>query len=66
MANSPNVAIRFGELDKAALKELATRLERSQSDTLRILVRETLAVLKERDEEHRTGMAEHATPTTRT
>ena len=49
MAISPTVAVRFGELDKAALKELAKRLQRNQSDTLRLLVRETLAVLKEND-----------------
>ena len=60
MANSPTVAVRFGKLDKAALMELAQRLQRNQSDTLRILVRETLAVLKERDAQDQTKPAEPA------
>ena len=58
MAISPNVAVRFGELDKAALKELAQRLQRNQSDTLRLLVRETLATLKERDAHEQNKMIE--------
>lgn len=41
--------IKFNHVDRAALRELATRLDRSQSATVRILVRETLEVLKERD-----------------
>jgi hypothetical protein len=60
MATGANVAIRFGELDKAALRELAQRLQRNQSDTLRILVRETLAVLKEREAQSKP--VESATP----
>jgi hypothetical protein len=48
MAN-PSVGIRFNELDKAQLRELAARLNMSQSNVLRGLVRETLAILKEQD-----------------
>jgi len=55
MATGANVAVRFCELDKAALRELAQRLQRNQSDTLRILVRETLAVLKEREAQQTKG-----------
>jgi hypothetical protein len=55
MATGANVAVRFGELDKQALRELARRLQRNQSDTLRILVRETLAVLEERDAQQMKG-----------
>ena len=40
MANGPNVGARFSEVDKTALIEVAKRLERSRSDTLRMLVRE--------------------------
>jgi hypothetical protein len=49
MQNSPNVAFRFSESDKAALKELAARLQMNQTNTVRALVRETLAILKERE-----------------
>lgn len=49
MTVSANVAIRFNAPDRQALKELARRLQRNQSDTVRLLVRETLAVLKEQD-----------------
>ena len=47
--SSPNFAFRLDPLDKAMLKELATRLKRSQVQTIRDLVREALAVLKEQD-----------------
>ena len=46
---SANLALRFSPLDKSALVELSQRLEMSQTETLRLLVRETLALLKERD-----------------
>jgi hypothetical protein len=49
MPNNPSVGIRFNELDKAALKELAVRLNMSQANVLRGLVRETLTILKERE-----------------
>jgi hypothetical protein len=49
MPISANVVVRFNKLDKAALVELSERLQRNQSETLRVLVRETLAVLKERE-----------------
>ena len=49
MAVTPTVVIRMNDPDKAALLELATRLQRNQSETVRVLVRETLAVLKEQD-----------------
>ena len=49
MSLGPNVSMRFDELDKAALVELAARLRRSQTEVLRGLVRESLAILKEQD-----------------
>ena len=48
-SNSPNLALRFSDLDKAALVELASRLHMNQTQTVRVLVRETLAILKERE-----------------
>lgn len=69
MATSkPSVAMRFDKLDKAALVELASRLQMSQTQTVRVLVRETLAILKEREDahnaDHQTRMAAHAKPST--
>jgi len=49
MAITPSVAIRLNDPDKAALRELAKRLQRNQSETVRVLVRETLAILREQD-----------------
>ena len=49
MTDGPTVTVRFDALDKAALIEIATRLQRSQSDVLRGLVRETLKVLQEQE-----------------
>lgn len=50
MRTNPNIALRFNELDKAALIELTERLQmKSRNETVRVLVRETLAILKERD-----------------
>lgn len=49
MATGPSLALRFSELDKAALVELAARLDLNQTQTVRVLVRETLTVLKERE-----------------
>lgn len=49
MAEGPNVSVRFDELDKSALIAIATRLQRSQSDVLRGLVRETWKVMQEQD-----------------
>jgi len=46
---APSLALRLAPVDKAALVELAARLQRSQTDTVRVLVRETLAILKEQD-----------------
>lgn len=57
---NPNVALRLNELDKAALVELSNRLQMNQSQTIRVLVRETLAVLKER--EAQSTPVEPATP----
>ncbi|MFT3892990.1 MAG: hypothetical protein QM730_15270 [Anaerolineales bacterium] len=45
----PNLVLRFSPTDKAALVELSQRLDLNQTETLRVLVRETLAILKERD-----------------
>lgn len=49
MPTGANVAVRFDAFEKAALREVAERLHRNQSQTLRELVREALAVLREKD-----------------
>lgn len=41
--NPPNVAMRFNDADKHALRELSSRLGKSQTETVRVLVRECLA-----------------------
>jgi len=46
-----NTAFRLNSSDKAMLVELARRLERNQSDTIRLLVRGALQILKEQDAE---------------
>jgi len=46
---SANLALRFSPQDKMALVELSQRLEMSQTETLRLLTRTALALLKERD-----------------
>ncbi len=49
MTNETSVLVRMSLPDRAALRELATRLQRNQNETIRVLVRETLAILKEQD-----------------
>ncbi len=50
MANeTTSVLVRMNLIDRAALRELAARLQRNQNETIRVLVRETLAILKEQD-----------------
>ncbi len=50
MANeTTGVLVRMNLIDRAALRELAARLQRNQNETIRVLVRETLAILKEQD-----------------
>ena len=49
MATDSSLLVRFNGPDRAALIELAKRLERNQAETIRSLVRETLVVLKEQD-----------------
>lgn len=41
--SSPNLAMRFSDEDKARLRELSSLMMRSQTDTVRVLVRERLA-----------------------
>jgi len=48
--NNPITPIRLNPQDKAALVELSARLRRGQSDTIRFLVRESLAALKKMDQ----------------
>jgi len=43
------VTLRVSNADKAEFRELAERLRKSQSETIRLLVRETLAILREKD-----------------
>lgn len=49
MSNNPNLLLRLSPPDKAALVELSQRLDLSQTDIVRLLVREKLGVLKEHD-----------------
>lgn len=49
MSPTPSLAVRLDPAEKAMLKELAARLRRSQTETIRVLVREALAILKEQD-----------------
>jgi hypothetical protein len=42
-------SIRFKPDERAALKELSRRLNRSQQDTVRVLVKVTLETLRERE-----------------
>ncbi len=46
---SPSYSIRLTAGEKASLKELARRLKKSQANTIRFLVRESLDALKKRD-----------------
>ena len=39
----PTVAMRLNDADKSALRELSSRLGKSQTETVRVLVRERLA-----------------------
>ena len=39
----PTVAMRLNDADKSALRELSARLGKSQTETVRVLVRERLA-----------------------
>jgi len=39
----PTVAMRLNDADKTALRELSARLGKSQTETVRVLVRERLA-----------------------
>ena len=41
--------IRFTPEERLMLQELARRLERNQTETVRILIREALAIIKEKD-----------------
>jgi hypothetical protein len=41
--NSPTVAMRLNREDKQALRQLSERLGKSQTETVRVLVRERLA-----------------------
>lgn len=41
--NSPTIAMRFNDADKSALRQLSARLGKSQTETVRVLVRERLA-----------------------
>lgn len=44
---SPSVALRLNKTDKAELRNLAAKLNRTQVDTVRILVREAHLILPE-------------------
>ena len=57
MPVAPITPIRLNPLDKAALMELAQRLQRNQSETVRTLIRTTLEVIKEQDQAAARGNA---------
>lgn len=40
---SPNLAMRFDDADKFALRKVAARMGKSQTEAVRVLVRERLA-----------------------
>jgi hypothetical protein len=48
MTTTP-VPVRLSTDDRAALREVASRLQKNQSETLRLLIRGMHAVLKEQD-----------------
>jgi hypothetical protein len=39
----PTIAMRFNDADKSALRQLSARLGKSQTETVRVLVRERLS-----------------------
>lgn len=41
--NSPTIAMRFNDADKFALRQLSAQMGKSQTETVRVLVRERLA-----------------------
>lgn len=41
--------ILLNDMDKTILRELSARLQRNQSDTVRVLIRGALDILKEQD-----------------
>jgi len=41
--NPPTLAMRLNDADKKALRQLSARLGKSQTETVRVLVRERLA-----------------------
>lgn len=41
--NPPTLAMRFNDADKFALRQLSVKLGKSQTETVRVLVRERLA-----------------------
>lgn len=49
MATNGNMAVRFDEKDKEALRQVAAYLQRTQADALRVLVRGAAIALKEKD-----------------
>lgn len=60
MINKPT-GFRLNDVDKAALRELTQRLQmKNRTETVRALVHETLAILKERDAQHQSQVSEPA------
>ncbi len=63
MVNTKNVSLFMSKADKATLKKVAARLQRSQSDTIRVVLREKLAELEQQD--RRTAAATELQETSR-
>ena len=50
MFATENFVMRVNPQERAMIKELAVRLQRNQSDAVRLLVREALTVLKAQEQ----------------
>jgi len=51
MGYNTNVTMRFNKEDRALLAELAKRLQRTQTGTVKVLVREFLSAIKKQEAE---------------
>jgi hypothetical protein len=65
MTISPNLSLRFSNEDKAALAEVAERLRMNKTQTVRVLVREMLVVLRKRESQNTVAEKRHAQGTQR-
>lgn len=59
MARRDNFTFRVNQSDRQNLKKLAKHLQRSQSDAIRVLVRETVAQLEPKQQPAPVGEGAH-------